>query len=383
MRIDFVITELDVGGAERTLVEIAIRMQERGHRVRLLAIGSAPAAPKDWLVQKLRQHRVPVVFGGFDHWAAGFRAMRWLRSCFRNDPPDLCQTFLFHANCLGTFSARAESTPCVVGGLRVAESRRLRLLLERQAVGRMDRLVCVSESVQRFAVERLGAVSDRSLVIPNGIDLQWCEHSQPVQWEQLGWPNDSEVVLFVGRLHPQKGLELLQQQWASIHRGDSRRRLLMVGDGPLGESIAAWTETESGTGARCLPWQSDVRPLMKAARLLVLPSHYEGMPNVVLEAMACGKPVVCSLVEGSTELLAETGGDLERRKTQGFPPGDGKAMAERIVELLENSPLAEKLGRANQGIVAAEFGLAKMVDRYERLYKELVGDLAGKLARKP
>jgi glycosyltransferase involved in cell wall biosynthesis len=98
--------------------------------------------------------------------------------------------------------------------------------------------------------------------------------------------------------------------------------------------------------------------------LVALPSSWEGMPNVILEAMACGKPAVTTNVGGCAELVVE--GET------GFlvPPGDEAALAERLLRLLRDPALRRRLGAAARERVQREFSIAAMVERNELLYEE-------------
>ncbi|MCA9140671.1 MAG: glycosyltransferase [Planctomycetales bacterium] len=372
MRVDFLITELNVGGAEKALTELAIGMHRRGHRVRVLSIGSEPESNRHGLVDRLSSDGVKVQFGGFDRWSRLIAAVRWTAERFGEDPPDIIQSFLFHANCLSPIASRKFCDSVLVGGLRVAESKRVRLLIEQVAVRRMAHLVCVSEQVRRFAVRSLGANPQACSVIANGVDVPTYRDATPTDWSTLGWPTDSKVVLFVGRFHPQKGIELIQQQIDKLIGHDMTRRVLLVGDGPLRRTLQKWASRIDGDRVRVLPWQPNIAPMIKAAALLVLPSHYEGMPNVVLEAMAAGRPVVCSCVEGSMELLGELG--TTRCDSQGFSPGDGVQMAKLVDRLLDDPLLSRSIGDANQQHVESRFSNPKMIDRYETLYQSLLSE---------
>ncbi|MCO8122675.1 glycosyltransferase [Stieleria sp. TO1_6] len=368
MRIDFLITELNVGGAEKALTELAIGLSQQDHRVRVLSIGAAPIEPQQRLVDRLRTHQIPIHFGGFDHWSRIFSARRWLATTIAQDPPQICQSFLFHANCLAALVAKPSGAAALVGGLRVAQADRLRCRIEQHAVARMDKLVCVSRQVQQFAQQQLSVDAGHSLVIPNGVQVSRYRDALPMDWTELGWPADSPVALFVGRLHPQKGIELIQQQWQTLFQPHPDRRLVLIGDGPLRESLQNWATGIGGDRIRILPWQSDVAPYYKAAKLLILPSRYEGMPNVVLEAMAAGRPVVCSLVHGSEELL---GGDPQRRAKQGFASGEGPAMSRLVDAFFHDADLCQSVGMANQRYVESNFGNQRMIERYQSLYRSL------------
>ena len=105
---------------------------------------------------------------------------------------------------------------------------------------------------------------------------------------------------------------------------------------------------------------------MKACQLLVLPSHYEGMPNVVLEAMACSRPVVCSRVEGSDELLGHA------QELQTFRPGDAPAMAAAVQRFAQDDELAARIGDDNCRHVREKFSLSRMIDAYRSHYRYLL-----------
>ncbi|TWU64819.1 glycosyltransferase [Crateriforma conspicua] len=367
MRINFVITELFVGGAEKCLTELAIGLHGSGDDVRVFSIAPLPQGPQAKFVERLAGHGIDIATAGTSQPRGVAKAYTTLKRWMSAGPADICQTFLFHANVLGTH-ASAAATPSTVriGGLRVAEPIRWRNWLERTAVRRMDLLVCVSNQTQAFASEHLRAKASQLRVIPNGIDVARFADCQPADWSRWGWPRDSQVTLFVGRLHPQKGLDLLQDQIDTIAPAGSRQRLCLVGDGPLRDDLARWSESVGHDRVRVLPWQSDVAPLMKAARLLVLPSRYEGMPNVVLEAMAVGTPVVCSRVEGSQELLGH------RHHEQTFAPEDAVTMARLIQRLQTDDELRQLLSGENRRVVQEQFSTVGMIEHYRQVYQDLL-----------
>ena len=366
MRIDFIITELFVGGAERCLTELALGCAANGDSVRVFSLASLPRGEQGLLVERLRQNDIPIESASADHSIQFITAYRDLKRWLAASPPDICQTFLFHANVLGTQAARKAGVANRIGGLRVAEARPLRCRVESLAAKRMSSLVCVSNAVERFAHEKLGVPPSKSVVIPNGVDVLRFSTASPIDWSELGWPIDSNVSIFVGRLHAQKGIDLLQSQVDAIAPTNSNRKLLLIGDGPLGSEIRAWANDVGASRVQVLPWQQDIQRYIKAARLLVLPSRYEGMPNVVLEAMAAGKPVVCSRVEGSEELLAH---DSER---QSFLPGDAAAMKKLVEQFLSDESLCDQVGLNNQQRVRADFSIPAMVDAYRSHYRQVL-----------
>ena len=366
MRIDFIITELFVGGAERCLMELAIGLCQSGDQVRVISIGTLPRGQQSLLLDRLTDNGIEVKSCNVDSSFHFLSAYRQLRLWLSESPPDVCQTFLFHANVLGTWAARSAGIEHRIGGIRVVDPRRSRRRINRWVTPGMVRVVCVSKGVERFAQQQLGCKASQTVTIPNGVDVSRFSTATPFAWSSIGWPDDSIVTLFVGRLDPQKGIDLIQQQIESIAPAASNRRLLLVGDGPLHRSIESWARKIGNDRVQLLPWQSDVAPLMRACRLLVLPSRYEGMPNVVMEAMASGRPIVCSDVQGAEELLGHA------PKCQLFSAGDSLAMKNLVDQFLNDEALSEKIGEWNQRRVRNDFSIAAMVDAYRVLYREVL-----------
>ena len=368
MQIDFVITELFVGGAERCLTELALGMADTGVKVRVFSIGSLPTDERDSLVSRLRDSGIEVSSGEANTSLQVISAYGQLRKWLAKSNADICQTFLHHANVLGTFAAKSAGVRTRVAGIRVAESKVLRCKLERLALKSSQSVICVSKAVEDFAARQLGCPPSKLTVIPNGVDTQKFANAEPFDWSQIGWPQDAAVTLFVGRLHQQKGIEPLQSEIDRLAPNGSNRRLLLVGDGPLRAELQAWASRHGSLQVQLLGWRPDIASLMASSRLVVLPSHYEGMPNVILEAMAVGKPGVCSRVEGSQELLRH---DWEH---QTFPTGDSQQMTMLVSRFLEQAPVAKATGTINQTFIHNHYTVARMVERYQNHYQKLLSD---------
>lgn len=374
MQIDLIITDLDVGGAERTMTRLATSLHQAGNDVRVFVMGRLPDETKgdgrNWLVRDLVEAGVDLTSGeATSSWDAA-RVARTLMKWVHRRPAAVRQSFLFHANVMSSFASWTLSDRrkgVDVAGIRVADPNSKRLWLERQAMRNTDHVVCVSKAVEAFARDRLAVPVDRTSVIGNSVDVDRFDQATAIDWGRLGWRSDVKVALFVGRLHPQKNLELLQQQIDQFAPLDSDRKLVLMGKGPLQDRLQTWADSVSGDRVRLLPWQADVAPWIKACRVLVLPSRYEGMPNVVMEAMAAGKPVVCSRVEGSSELIGED-------SDQGFPPDDGRAMSDCLNRFLEDTDLASRVAANNQARMRLDFSVQRMVSQYHDLYERLLAE---------
>jgi glycosyltransferase involved in cell wall biosynthesis len=145
--------------------------------------------------------------------------------------------------------------------------------------------------------------------------------------------------------------------------------LLLVGKGPHRRSLEAFCQHRGlSDRVHLAGWRNDVPEILAASDLLVLPSLWEGMPNVVLQAMASGLPVLATDVEGVRELLGPTA------DAQVVAYGDTELFSEKLVAIMSDQSLASDLGRQNRERAANEFTLDRMAAAYQDLWESLVGD---------
>ena len=123
------------------------------------------------------------------------------------------------------------------------------------------------------------------------------------------------------------------------------------------------------TDSKLVGWQSNPQPFILAAETLLLPSLWEGMPNVLLETMASARPFIAFSVDGVSELL---NGNIDERNAptqiQCVPPGDYQQFFTNLTQVVANKELAAQIGMANQECIAANFSLKKMIAEYEKAY---------------
>ncbi len=380
IKVALCITDLELGGAERCLVELATRLDRSRFCPVVYALGPRPcpfgggnSSPTDGMpqtscVSALENAGVELHCLGARGIRHVFRVIRGLKRLLAAQRPQLIQTFLFHANIAGRIAARRAGVGKVVSGIRVAQRRpRWRLWIDRRTEGLVDRHVCVSRSVAQFAEQYAALPAEKLTVIPNGVDLQRFPASQPADLEPLGIGPGRQVVTFVGRLDRQKGLTWLidsADKWLSRLPDCD---LLLLGKGPQRAKLQRMCR-QKGISDRVhfAGWRTDVPEILAASRLLVLPSAWEGMPNVVLEAMAARLPVVAADVEGVRELLGPAA------EAQTVPHGDSANLANKIVEFIQNGPTAAELGGENRRRAEENFSWTRMVTAYEQLWESLV-----------
>ena len=243
----------------------------------------------------------------------------------------------------------------------------------------VQRFVAVSADLAQWLHESTGIARGRITHIVNGVD---CERFQPRSQDRsnltsgLDIPADAIVVGTVGRLEAVKGHEQLLRAWPLVERrlvaAGRAARLLIVGDGSLRNTLEALAR-ELGIAERVIftGMRTDIPQLLQAMDVFVLPSLNEGISNTLLEAMACGVPVVANRVGGNPELIDDRVTGLL------VDAGDNQRMAEAIATLVLDDKLRATMAAAARQRAVAEFSLETMVQRYDDLYREVLADGRG------
>jgi D-inositol-3-phosphate glycosyltransferase len=266
---------------------------------------------------------------------------------------------MFHT--LGELKRRAN------GG---SEEPAVRIEVERRVAREADVIVCASEHEKRALVDIYGAHADRIAVVPCGVDLS---RFRPIDKEtarrSLGL-NGERMILFVGRMEPLKGIDLLLGAAAHLDDEPPFRVLVVGGEGNGTDEVHRLRHLSAGLGIEDRvdfmgPVGHDKLPLYyNAADVCVVPSYYESFCLVALEAMACGTPVVASHVGGLSVTVrdGETGYLIPRHSPQPF--------AERVAALLADEDLRRAFGRTATESVSG-FGWDSVADAIEAVYRQI------------
>ena len=362
-RVLYVITELDVGGAELALCELASRLDRARFAPEVAVLfGHGPVA------HRLRERGVPVhCLGARGKW--DLRVLWRLRRLLRG--ADLAHSYLFHANLLTRLAAIRAGLAAVVCSARVAErSRPRRRRLECRTHRLVDVEVCVSAGVRDWLAEG-GFPREKLVVIPNGVDAERFAGRDPAFKTRLGLAPEAPLVATIGRLHEQKGLDDFLRAAAALGDACPACRFLIVGQGPLEAPLKALAhELHLDERVTFLPSCDDVPAVLRATDVFLLTSLWEGMPNVVLEAMAAAAPVVATRVEGIADVLEDG------RTGSIVPPRDVSALAAAALRYLDEPDRARAVGQAAQEHVRAHFTLDAVVEAHQRLYRRLLAPAA-------
>ena len=364
MKVLFVITELYEGGAENALYRVAAQFRNRGHEVQVAALFGEEGAAGD----RLRTAHIRTEGLKAHHWFYAPRAVMRLRQIINQFKPDVIQSWLFHANVTARFAAPA-SIPLICA-LRVAEPRLTHILLDRYTRKRVRHYVCVSESVARFAARCLRVRSGKITVVENGVALDEYKRAAsevrvPVRKKLQG--------LSVGRMTVQKGFDILLDGLAQLPR-DSNWHWTFVGpqpDSKYVQKLKTQLKAESleervtlyGPVAR-----ERLVDFYRMANIVAVPSRWAGQPNIVLEAMASGIPVVTAETDGINDLLRQ-----QENCVITVSPNTGTAWCDTLTKSIA-APGSLQAVKASADRLVQQRSWKKVATRYELLYKSAVAE---------
>jgi len=357
---------LTFGGAETLLRDLAAGLEKRGYRI---TVGYSTPGP---FVQELADKGLTLKHIPRMGLIDPIFMLRMLR-LMRADPPQIVHTHLFKSDFHGRLAARLAGVPVVVSTLHNNDSWANNWLLGHiyGATARWaDRLIAVSAEVKSYHLKKTGVPAQKVLVIENGVDVAAFE-GHKVEAENIrrefGIAPDAPLLGIIGRLKPQKDLPTFLLAATEILRERPDARFLVVGDGPLRVELEAQAK-ELGlfpslifTGMR-----KDVPAFLASLNILVLSSLWEGLPVILLEAMAAARPVVSTAVDGiigvalpdETALLA--------------PPSDPSALAQACLKLIRDPQLSQQMGQAGRERVMNQYSLNVMIDHISALYVDLL-----------
>lgn len=372
-------TQMEPGGAQKALLDLAVALRQAGHDVSVWTLYDKA----DYVPQFERRYGLPILdlkmkAPGRPLYAQVVPFVRGLWRAYRQlrrERFHVVQSFQHYSNILGAPLAALAGVPVRVTSQRTSLRdapgwlHRLDRWVNNSPL--VDRMTSVSEATRRFSIEVEGIRAAKIISIWNGIDVERYAPSDAPRRRaairaELGLANTCRVVTTVGRLAPQKGHDQLIAAAVQIRAAIPDVHFLIVGEGPLGDALAAQVrEREAAAYIHLLGVRQDVPDILLASDLFVLPSLWEGLPNVVLEAMAAGLAVVATAVDGTPELV------LDGQTGSLVPPADPAALAGAVVTLLQSPQEAVRLGAAGRQRAVAHFSRQSNVQAYLDLYTTL------------
>jgi glycosyltransferase involved in cell wall biosynthesis len=280
---------------------------------------------------------------------------------------------------IGWWAARRAGVPVIAishGWTAATLKVRANELLDRLVLRWMDRVVCVS-AAQAVRVRRAGVPPERIAVIRNAIDLAQFDNSDPSYRQKMqSWFAQPRtcIITAAGRLSPEKGFDRFIAAAALVAQHDPGAGFVLFGEGPLREALTRQIAECGLTGTFMLAgFRGDVQRFLPWCDLAVLSSWTEGLPVIVLEALAAGVPVVATAVGGTPEVVHDgINGYL-------VPPGDSATLARRIRDVLRDEPARRIMGEQGRQLIREQFTFAAQAREYQRLFEQFVGSRAAHL----
>lgn len=358
-------TSLTRAGAETQVCRIAVELSRRGWTVSVISM-----LPPNAFEAELAAADVTVASLDMTRGVPDPRALPACTGLLRSWRPDVLLTYMLHANLLGRLSAVLARVPAVISSVRTEffGGRAWDF-----AMGMTDRFsaatVTNSALVAEQLVRRRAVSAHRIRVIPNGVrvgdfapSLAACRAVR----SELGVADDEFLWLCAARLEPQKDHRNLLDAFARVVAEVPESRLCLAGRGPERQALEGRAGA-LGIADRVgfLGLREDVPELLSAADALVLSSAWEGLPNIIIEALAAGVPVVATDVGGVSELIRDSETGLL------VPARDPGALAARMLDLLA-LPTEDRrvLGVAGQQLVRERLELGQVVDQWEDLFHQ-------------
>ena len=369
MNITHFVENLNRGGLERMVIDLAKEQHCEGHKVQVICLFERGA-----LAWELDELGIPVM-ACHKHAGIDLMALGRARDGMARHRTEVLHTHNAVAHYQAVLASAGMGIRQVVntrhgmGGQQLHGGRREWLF--RRAMSATDAVVAVCEAARRDAVKRRIAPAAKTCVVPNGIVLDRFDLASDTMHERLarmiGVSPGTRIIGTVGRLNWAKDQASLIRAFRSVREAHLDAALVLIGDGELRETLRACAFDEGVAGCvHFLGDRNDVRELLQGMDLFVLSSITEGYSMALLEACATGLPIVATDVGGNAEIIAdEATGRL-------VPACDPPALAEAMIGMLHESRRALSFGKAARAWVEAHGTLATMAARYRRLY---LGDL--------
>ena len=373
MKIVHVITGLDTGGAETSLVRLLSRMDRSRFEPVVITLREGGA-----LRPRVAALDVPVYSLGLPRGAVDPRGLLRLRNLLRRERPDIVQSWLYHADLLSGIAGKLAGRPPVVWNIRNGAIKDVGMQkmtqLVAHACGRTSRLlatsiVCCSVSARAIHVG-LGYDDARIVLIPNGYDIDAFAPDDRLRQEirsELNIPESAPLIGIAARFDPIKDHRSFVRAAAIVAGHHPDARFLMCGDNidALNPQLMEWIRDAGMTdNILLLGRRADMAAIYNGIDILASSSITEGFPNTIAEAMACGTPCAVTDVGDAALIVGEHG--------RVVPPSNPGALAGAIESLIElGADGRRELGRAARERIASQFSLSQTTAQYEALYERI------------
>lgn len=357
-----------IGGGEigvLTLVKLLNR--DKYHQV-ICAVGQGGPLQQDF---EATGYRVEVFNKkrSFD-----FSLITKVANLMQKEKIDIVLTTLFYADVIGAFAAHRAEVPVDISWEVVSHPFKFHhTYAYKRALKYIDMVVPVSHAIGRQIMAERGVPKEKIHTIHYGVDIQkYNIRDGAAKRIELGLRSDEIVFGTNARMTHQKGHVYLIEAAQEVVKKFPNIRFVLAGDGPLRSDIEKQIKNANlENNFLLIGFRNDIADLLPAYDMYVLPSLFEGLPNQVLEAMACGKGVIASAVDGTVEAVVdgETGILV--------PSKNSPALAKALLNVLENRQLFRKFGENSRKRIEQNFTIKQEIQKFETLFDDLYAQKTG------
>jgi len=355
-RIVLLLEELNFGGTQRQALELALNLSPARFKTEIWTM----AAGND-MVSLAEKGRIPVVDLSKRTWVGPDSLLNlWRR--LRSARIDILVLMTVVPNIWGRLLGRLARVPIIVGTCR-GDSSAFRQH-EKLLWPLVDHHICNAIALRRQLSNRYQIPESSITVIPNGVNTEFFEPPATVP------EADRKIILCIARLVPEKDHHTLITAFGLLAQRHPGAELWIVGDGNRRKSISEYAGQAAFRGRiRVMPGQLDIRPLLWQGSVLALSSLEEGLPNIVLEAMASGLPVIATEVGGLPEVV-------EHGRTGLLVPSrSADALADALSLLLNDEKIRAAFGREGTKRARHCYSKSCMVREYEQIFERLLNTI--------
>lgn len=364
MKILFLITGLGVGGAERQVCDLADKLAQKGHSIKIVSLASKVemgVLPKDLSinVQYLNMSKNPLSF---------ILTCLKLKDIIKDFQPDIVHSHMFHANIVARVLRLFVSFPKLIcTAHNTNEGGQLRMLMYRLTNHLAELNTNVSQEAVDAFVSKKAIKKNQMVAISNGIDTITFNRNEKFKLilrDELGIDALSYVFLAVGRLHEQKDYPNLLNAFSIVKQQKNHVLLLIAGIGELESELKELSSKLGLTDSvKFLGLRRDIPKLMNVADTYVMSSHFEGLPLVLGEAMACENVIVATDCGGTREIIDKNGFLVPIRNSQ--------ALADKMLETMDLSQeQREDLGKRAREHIEKHYSLDAITDKWLEFYRK-------------
>ena len=357
--------DLKVGGAEKVLADIVLGLNKEKFEKQVWCI-SKGGSVADYLLEKGIRLKI-LDISSYHNPLNIFD----LKRQFKKNSPDIVHTHGYFASVIGRIAAKYAGIPVLINHVHSTywEYKKRNIWMENFLSRWTDRIICCSKAVKDFVTDHERIEPTKTTVIYNGVIPSLFSEIKDLSIikKNLGITADKPVIGTVSSLTPHKGLSFLLQAIPQILSIYPSAQCLFIGDGPLKNDLLEQAEAMGiSSHVKFLGIQKDIPNLLAVMDVFVLPSTREGLGISIIEAMAAEKPVVATDTGGIPEVISD--------KKTGLlvPPKDPDALAQAIIELLNNPESSAEMGRMARKKVLEKFTQEQMISEIEDLYESLI-----------